>query len=59
MLSLNQLTAIAATDGVDVTTVERDYVLTHLVQQLSSLAATESLTLKGGTASPIHPLAIK
>lgn len=50
MLTLNQLTAIAEVDRVDVKTVERDYVLTHLLQRLSSLEASESLTFKGGTA---------
>lgn len=29
MLTLNELLAIADKDDVDVTTVERDYVLTH------------------------------
>lgn len=50
MLTLNQLIAIAETDRVDVTTVERDYVLTHLIQQLSFLPESEALTFKGGTA---------
>lgn len=50
MLTLNQLTAIAEVNRVDVKTVERDYVLTHLLQRLSSLEASESLTFKGGTA---------
>jgi hypothetical protein len=39
MLTLNQVAAIAKRDGVDVKTVERDYVLTHLIQNLSSLEA--------------------
>lgn len=50
MLTLNQLIAIAEGDGVNVATVERDYVITHLIQRLSSLPESESLTFKGGTA---------
>lgn len=50
MLTLNQLLAIAEKDDVDVTTVERDYVLTHFVQRLSNLEEAELLTFKGGTA---------
>lgn len=50
MLTLNQLLAIAEEDDVDVTTVERDYVLTHFIQRLSDLEEAELLTFKGGTA---------
>lgn len=50
MLTLNELIAIAEKDGADVKTVERDYVLTHLVQRLSHLENAELLTFKGGTA---------
>lgn len=49
-LTLNQLLAIADEDDVDVTTVERDYVLTHFIQRLSDLEEAELLTFKGGTA---------
>lgn len=50
MLSLNELIAVAEQDNVDVKTVERDYVLTHLIQRLSGLEEAEFLTFKGGTA---------
>jgi predicted nucleotidyltransferase component of viral defense system len=50
MLTLNQLTAIAEQGEVAVQTVERDYVLTHLIQRLSTIEGSEKLTLKGGTA---------
>lgn len=50
MLTLNELLAIAEKDDVDVTTVERDYVLTHFIQRLSNLDEAELLTFKGGTA---------
>lgn len=50
MLTLNQLAAIAESDGVDVKTVERDYVLSHLIQRISSFEQAKALAFKGGTA---------
>ena len=50
MLSLNRLTAIAEAEGVSVRTVERDYVLTHLIRHLSGIEEARSLTFKGGTS---------
>lgn len=50
MLNLNELIALAEQDNVDVKTVERDYVLTHVIQRLSGLGKAELLTFKGGTA---------
>lgn len=50
MLNLNELISIATADGVDVKTVERDYVLTHLIAELSKAPKADSFVFKGGTA---------
>ena len=41
---------MAERDGVSARTVERDYVLTHVVEALGRLPAAEGLIFKGGTA---------
>ena len=45
-----QITRQAARDGVPAPTVERDYVLAHIVAGLGSLGDDHGLVFKGGTA---------
>jgi uncharacterized protein len=46
----SQLTKIADAHGVDAKTVERDYVLTHIIAAVGRHSADEGLVFKGGTA---------
>lgn len=50
MIPRQQIIRAADGDGVSAPTVERDYVLTHVVATLATDADTKSLILKGGTA---------
>ena len=50
MLNLNQFTAIADSDGVQVPTVERDYVMSHVIAMLADQPVSAHLEFKGGTA---------
>lgn len=50
MTNKAQITQQAARDGVPATTVERDYVLAHLVAGLAKLNIDHGLVFKGGTA---------
>ena len=45
-----QITQQAARDGVPAPTVERDYVLAHIIAGLGSLSDDHGLVFKGGTA---------
>lgn len=44
------ITRVADTDGVSAPVVERDYVLTHIVEELAVLPAPSGMVFKGGTA---------
>lgn len=59
MLTLNQLTAIANADHVDVRTVERDYLLTHLIERLSSLPDSDALTFTRAASRSISSVTWK
>lgn len=50
MSSLGLITKQAARDGVPAPTVERDYVLAHIIAGLGSLGTDHGLVFKGGTA---------
>lgn len=50
MSNLAQITQQAARDGVPAPTVERDYVLAHIIAGLGSLNGDHGLVFKGGTA---------
>lgn len=50
MITRAQITKLASADGVDAKTVERDYVLTHLVALVARHDAAGFLAFKGGTA---------
>lgn len=50
MIGLGDLSAIAARDGVDAKTVERDYVITHVMSALAAHPGSTALQFKGGTA---------
>jgi predicted nucleotidyltransferase component of viral defense system len=50
MISRNQFTRLADRDDVDAKTVERDYVLTHIVAGLARQPGHEHMAFKGGTA---------
>jgi len=50
MITRAQITKLASTGGVDAKTVERDYVLTHLVALIARHDLAGSLVLKGGTS---------
>ena len=45
-----QITRQAARDGVEAPTVERDYVLAHVMAALGVLGVSHGLVFKGGTA---------
>lgn len=45
-----QITQQAARDGVPAPTVERDYVLAHIIAGLAALDIDHGLVFKGGTA---------
>jgi len=50
MITRAHITRRAATDGVPARTVERDYVLAHIIAGLASLERDTGLVFKGGTA---------
>ena len=50
MTNRTQITRKAARDGVPAPTVERDYVLAHIVAALGALDDSHGLVFKGGTA---------
>ena len=50
MSSLGLITQQAERDGVSAPTVERDYVLAHIIAGLGSLGSDHGLVFKGGTA---------
>ena len=50
MTNRAQITRQAARDGVPAPTVERDYVLAHIVAALGAIDASHGLVFKGGTA---------
>ncbi len=50
MISRSHFTRIADTHEVDAKTVERDYVLTHVVTAIAQQTAEHGLVFKGGTA---------
>lgn len=50
MISRSHFTRIADTHEVDAKTVERDYVLTHVVTAIAQQTAEHRLVFKGGTA---------
>lgn len=49
MITLGRITQQADADGVDADTVERDYVLTHVMASLSDHADNDMFQFKGGT----------
>jgi uncharacterized protein len=50
LISSQQIIRIADTDGVDNKTVQRDYVIAHVLAALSTVPNAEGLIFKGGTA---------
>jgi predicted nucleotidyltransferase component of viral defense system len=50
MISAGQITKQADKDGVPAATVERDYVLTHVLAEIASVPDTKRMVFKGGTA---------
>ena len=50
MITLGELTALAERDGVDAKTVERDYIICHVMASIAESRAGEILQFKGGTA---------
>ena len=50
MTNRAQITRQAARDGVPAPTVERDYVLAHIIAALGAIDASHGLVFKGGTA---------
>ena len=50
MINRAQITQQAARDGVPAPTVERDYVLAHVIAALGALGEGHGLVFKGGTA---------
>ena len=50
MTNRAQITRQAARDGVPAPTVERDYVLAHIIAALGALDDSHGLVFKGGTA---------
>jgi len=53
-----QLTKLASAEGVDAKTVERDYVLAHLVALVARHDTAGSLAFKGGTSLRLRPPSI-
>jgi predicted nucleotidyltransferase component of viral defense system len=49
MITLGRITQQADADGVDADTVERDYVLTHVMASLSHHPDSDMFQFKGGT----------
>lgn len=50
MVHRNRLTQLADDQGLDARTVERDYVLTHVLVGIARQAGCERMAFKGGTA---------
>jgi predicted nucleotidyltransferase component of viral defense system len=50
MITKAQITKCAARDGVPAKTVERDYVLAHIIAGLTALGDKHGMVFKGGTA---------
>jgi predicted nucleotidyltransferase component of viral defense system len=50
MMARNHFTRIADVDDVDAKTVERDYVLTHVLAAICQQPGSRSMVFKGGTA---------
>ena len=50
MITRGAITKIADRDGVSAVVVERDYVLTHIVDSLAHVDGASGLIFKGGTA---------
>lgn len=50
MITLGAITQVADRDGVDAHVVERDYLLTHMIDALARSDPPEDLVFKGGTA---------
>jgi uncharacterized protein len=50
VIGLGDLSTIASRDGVDARTVERDYVITHVMSALAAHPDSVALQFKGGTA---------
>jgi uncharacterized protein len=50
LITKGAITKIADRDGVGAIVVERDYVLTHMIDSLASLDPPRGLVFKGGTA---------
>ena len=50
MITRAHITRRASQDGVSARTVERDYVLGHIVAAVTELGADSNLVFKGGTA---------
>ena len=50
MITVGAITRIADRDGVAALVVERDYVLTHVIDALAKLEPAAGLVFKGGTA---------
>ena len=54
MSNLAQITQQAARDDIPAPTVERDYVLAHIIAALGTIDDSHCLVFKGGTAPPCH-----
>ncbi len=50
LITRGAITRIADRDGVSAPVVERDYILTHIVEALAQLEPPPGLVFKGGTA---------
>ena len=50
LITLGAITRIADRDGVSAPVVERDYVLTHVIESLARSDPPPGLVFKGGTA---------
>jgi predicted nucleotidyltransferase component of viral defense system len=50
LIATSHFTGIADEHRVDARTVERDYVLAHVLTALGPLPDTQNMTFKGGTA---------
>ena len=55
MITLGELTALAERDGVDAKTVERDYIICHVMASIAESRAGEILQFKGGTGDTPLP----
>lgn len=50
MIAAGRFTRLADADGVDAKTVERNYVLTHVLAAICQQRGSERMVFKGGTA---------